>query len=76
MVSVMKPANSSVPNRIHTAVTCASRASGQSKRPSFRVSGTAASAHSGATMRGHQSLTPKTVQPSWISQNSSGGLWL
>ena len=72
MVSVMTAANSSVPNSIH------------GENPDlpprsfsiFNNKGTEPSAQRGATSRGHQSLTPKRAQPRWMSQNSSGGLWL
>ncbi len=76
MVSVMKPAKSSVPKSTQTELPFCSCFSFQRSFSNFKSKGTAASAASGATRRGHQSLTPKIPQPSWISQNSSGGLWL
>ncbi len=50
--------------------------SGHRQRASFQVSPAQARESRGEISLGHQSLTPASHQPKWISQNSKGGLWL
>jgi hypothetical protein len=76
MVSVTKTAHSREPSRIHVAIPAMRGASGQRRRASRPVRASEQRANSDGIRRGHQSLTPSVIQPAWISQNSSGGLWL
>jgi len=70
----------SVQNRLPSTITGARRAtsgrSGHRRRARLRVRNRQPRPNSGATSRGHHSLTPVTAHPACISQNSSGGLWL
>jgi hypothetical protein len=64
------------PSSTAGAVTAICGRSGQRRRASRAVRPRFARPNRAGTTRGHQSLTPKSHQPRWNSQNSSGGLSL
>ena len=76
IVAVDISSHSALANSITAARAGTPASSGQSRPASLTTSPIAASDASGEISRGHHSTTPKTAQPAWISQNSSGGLWL
>ena len=76
MVSVVNRAQNSPPTRMSGAARAQSASPGHSRRARPAVRNRLARPNSGATRRGHHSLTPNTAHPRLISQNRSGGLWL
>ena len=75
IVSVWNTDQKAAPTKITGANVRVISSSGQIARARRAVHQSEASANSGATKRGHQSLTPNTDHPAFISQNSNGGLW-